>query len=106
MKRLILSGLSVLLATALYTPVAKAEFTVEPYMVQPVNLVFLGYQGYFEQEGIPSNGRFIEAIHSGKVNSTTLVESAIKQGRLPEDTINNKTYLNNVQMALISIDHD
>ncbi len=106
MRRFILSGLSVLLASAFYTPSAKAEFAVEPYMVQPVNLVHLGYQGYFQKEGIPSNGGFIAGIQSGSVTATKLVQSAIAANRLPAETINNSDYIGNVQNALRDIDHD
>jgi EamA domain-containing membrane protein RarD len=106
MKRIILSGLSVLLASTLQMPSAKAEFTTEPYQLQPVNLVYLGYQGYFQKEGIPSNASFIAAIQSGEVTATTLVQSAIEENRLPSSILNDMEYLNNVQGALTAIDHD
>lgn len=106
MKRIILSGLSILLASAFYSPSAKAEFTESPYMVQPVNLVYLGYQGYFDKEGIPSNARFIDGIQSGKVTAMKLVESAIQENRLPAATLNDTGYLNHVRDALRAIDHD
>jgi hypothetical protein len=106
MKGIILSGLSLLLASAFYSPSAKAQFTEPPYMVQPVNLVYLGYQGYFDKEGIPSNSSFIDGIQSGKITAMTLVESAIQENRLPAETIHDTNYLNNVRDALRGIDHD
>jgi hypothetical protein len=106
MKRVILSGLSLLLASAFYNPSAKAEFTEPPYMVQPVNLVYLGYQGYFAKEGIPSNSSFINGIQSGKITAMKLVESAIQENRLPAATLNDSSYLNDVHNALRDIDHD
>ncbi|MGH2412979.1 MAG: hypothetical protein ACRDEA_04645 [Microcystaceae cyanobacterium] len=88
MQRLILSGLSVLLISALNTPSVKAEMAAVNSKVslshitevQPFNLAYLGYQGYFQKEGIPSNGAFISALKSGRVNAIVLVNKAIDRG--------------------------
>lgn len=107
MQRLILSGLSVLLISALQTPSVKAEMSAfKPSMnatiteVLPFNLVYLGYQGYFEDQGVPSNGAFVAGIHSGRVDAMKLVQIAIERGRLSPETLNNQGYLNSVETQL------
>jgi hypothetical protein len=102
MKRLLLSGLSVLLVSALQIPAVKAQtnFDEPAYRVEPFNLVHLGYQGYFEKEGIPSNGAFIAAVEAGKITPIALVNSAIEQGKLPSETLNDQRYLEDVGTQL------
>jgi hypothetical protein len=108
MQRLILSGLSVLLISTLQAPAVKAQMSaLNPQMnshpiteVQPFNLVYLGYQGYFQEQGIPSNGAFIAAVHSGRVNPKKLVQIAIERGRLSPETLNDRGYLNAVESQL------
>jgi hypothetical protein len=105
MQRLILS---VLLVSALNVPAVKAEMSAyKPQMnvhpiteVQPFNLVYLGYQGFFQDRGIPSNGAFLSAIRSGRVNGTKLVQIAIERGRLAPETINDRGYLSAVDDQL------
>jgi hypothetical protein len=113
MERFILSSLSVMLIYAMNSPAVRAE---TPTMnlsashliveVKPFNLVQLGYQGYFKTQGIPSNGAFISAIHSGKVNANALIETAIAAGRLAPETLNNPSYVNAVENQLLSLNQD
>ena len=65
-----------------------------------------GYQGSFSSQGIPSNGAFLSAVSRGKITAKDLVESAIASGRLSPETINNRTYLNNVKVQLNNLDND
>jgi hypothetical protein len=102
MKTIILGGLSVLLASSLYALPAGAK----PYEIGPVTLVHLGYQGYFEKQGIPGNVRFLLASQSGKVTAVKLVEIAIEANRLPAEALNDANYINGVRNALQeNIDH-
>jgi hypothetical protein len=67
---------------------------------RPFNLVRLGYQGYFQDEGIPSNGAFHTAIEHRRVTATKLIEIAIKKGRLSPDALNNQDYVDAVEAQL------
>ncbi|NJM89496.1 MAG: hypothetical protein HC847_22400 [Hydrococcus sp. RU_2_2] len=67
---------------------------------RPFNLVHLGYQGYFQDDGIPSNGAFRTAIKHRLVTAETLIESAIKKGRLSPDALNNQDYVDAVEVQL------
>jgi hypothetical protein len=102
MKSILLSGLSALFISALSIPAVKAGTVANEatYRVEPFTLVYLGYQGYFEQEGIPSNGTFLTGVETGKITPLVLVQSAINHGRLAPATLNDQEYLNNVATQL------
>ena len=74
-----------------------------------------GYQGYFTNQGIPSNGAFARAVHTGRVSAEDLVQGAISeagtqsviaQGRLSPETINDRAYLNSVESHLNTLNND
>jgi hypothetical protein len=102
MKSILLSGLSALFISALSIPALKAETVANEatYRVEPFTLVYLGYQGYFEKEGIPSNGAFLTGVETGKITPMVLVQSAIDHGRLTSETLSDREYLNNVATQL------
>jgi len=114
MKRFLIAGLGTLLFTTATTPAfAKKVATNSPQArnqvtrnVKPFNLVFLGYQGHFQEQGIPSNGAFVNRVRYGDINAKDLVKSAIAQGKLSPDTINNRSYLNAVNNQLFYISRD
>ncbi len=101
MKRFLIAGLGTLLMVTATAPVFAKEVATNSQEsrnqvsrnVKPFNLVFLGYQGYFQQQGIPSNGAFANRVRSGDITAEDLVKSAIATGRLSPDTINNRSYL-------------
>lgn len=68
--------------------------------VEPVTLVQLAYQGYFEDQGIPSHAAFKNAIATGDVDAETLVRSAINKGRLTADALQDEGYMNTVRTQL------
>lgn len=109
MKSLIVAGLSALSIGAITIPtmaqevVARKNHSPLVNQITPVNLVQLGYQGYFKSQGIPSAGRFIMETASGDISAETLVQSAINQGRLSPDTLNDSAYLHIVQTELDSL---
>jgi hypothetical protein len=106
MKNIILGGLSILLASTLYALPVGAEPTAKPYAIEPVTLVHLGYQGYFEKQGIPGNVRFLLDSQSGKVTAVKLVQIAIEANRLSPEALNDANYINGVRTALQeNIDH-
>ncbi len=108
LERLILSALSAIVLFGMNTPSVSAEVTAANQSmhtnkmtnIQPIPLVQLAYQGYFQDQGIPSNGAFISAVQSGRVDAKELIESAVERGRLSTDTLNNQGYLNIVNVAL------
>jgi hypothetical protein len=67
---------------------AKYKMTVTPF-----NLVFLGFQGFFASENIPSAMGFIRGTRDGKITPEALTQAAIKMNRLSADTLQDKTYL-------------
>ena len=68
--------------------------------IPPVTLVQLGYQGYFNQQGIPSHESFRFGVKTGKVDAQKLVQSAIDKGRLSRQSLNDSKYLSSVQYEL------
>lgn len=105
MKRFLLGVLSVFFLSTLSIPSIRAETNSGENVnrLEPFYLVHLGYQGYFEKQGIPSHGAFLVAIKSRKVTPITLVQSAITRGRLSPETLNDQVYLTHVanQLQLI-----
>ncbi|MBD2181178.1 hypothetical protein H6S82_28695 [Planktothrix sp. FACHB-1355] len=116
MKRLIIGGLSVVLLSAVAAPAVRAESptdnpasssstpTVPSFELQPFNLVYMAYQGYFEEQGIPSAQGLISAYRTGTVDAEDIVESAVKANRLPSSVMADDDYLNAVELQLRSLD--
>lgn len=99
----LLTWLSSIAALLLASEIASANPKIDRNQMenlQPFNLVRLGYQGYFQDQGIPSNGSFRAAIQNRRVTATKLIESAIEKGRLSPDALNNPDYENAVERQL------
>ena len=96
MKRILFGSVSALIMATTPTPLLAQDIT-------PVALVFQGYQGFFVEQGVPSSGAFLHAIHFGRVDAKTLVKNAIARGRLSPETINDQSYLRKVNTALFRI---
>lgn len=112
MKSFVLGTLGTLLITTATTPALAEKTSSNPTTnhtniteVQPFNLVYLAYQGYFTGQGIPSNGAFTHAVKIEKITATDLVESAIARGRLSPETLNDSSYLASVEAQLFNIDN-
>ncbi len=60
----------------------------------------MGYQGYFQEQGIDSNEHFRFAVKTGKVDAEALVQSAVDKGRLSNESLDDEAYLNDVQFQL------
>ena len=107
MKRTLLVTLSALTLSLIATPSFAEKVSVtKSLQITPVNLVTRGYQGYFTNQGIPSNAAFNRAAKTGKVTAADLVESAVAQGRLNPETLNDYKYINTVQSYLDGLDND
>jgi hypothetical protein len=77
---------------------AKFEMTVTPF-----NLVFLGFQGFFASEEIPSALSFIQGVRDGEITPEKLTKAAINMNRLSPDTLQDRNYLSSVKSQLNSI---
>lgn len=115
MKRLIIGSIATIilsLAPALAfgsevsTVKTKSEDTSTSLVnqTQPFNLVFLGKQGFFVEQGIPSGAIFLHSISTGKVTAESLIEAGIAEGRLHPDTINDQGYILSVENLLQDLD--
>lgn len=108
MKRFIILASSLLtLSLTAITPtalagevsaVSKRDTTAD--QIKPFNLVHRAYSGHFSEQGIPGFSGLATAYQSGQVQAEDLVETAINQGRLSEQTLNNEGYLNAVDFQL------
>jgi hypothetical protein len=74
---------------------AKFKMTVTPF-----NLVFLGFQGFFASENIPSASAFIQGARTGKITPEALTQAAIKMNRLSPETLQDQDYLTSVKFQL------
>lgn len=116
MKRLIISLLSTVALTTLAAPALAekdpniqslaskdaATQTVNP--ISPFNLITSSYQGRFTSQGIPSNGVLLSGIRSNRIQAEDLVKAAIASNRLNESTLQDRDYLNSVDLLLQNLD--
>lgn len=94
MKNILFGSFTALFLAANATPLVAQE-------IAPINLVYLGYQGYFTKSGIPSYGAFIQAINFQKIDAEALVESAIAEGKLSPKAKTDDRYLRKVKSSLL-----
>lgn len=98
-----------LMATALFvaSPV-RAQHSNESKVnspspnLSPRKLVTLARHGRFLDQGIPSHSNFGNGIRSGRVTAERLVQSAIDQRRLPENSLDNPKFMKAVSDHLKS----
>ena len=107
MKSILIGSLSTILLSSLASP-ALSQVTLSNNIVEitPFALVTGAYQGRFENQGIPSNGIFLNKIRANKIGAEDLVKGAISAGRLSENTLNDKNYLNSVEALIDNLDKD
>ncbi|MBD0263443.1 MAG: hypothetical protein ICV78_12185, partial [Tolypothrix sp. Co-bin9] len=89
--------------TTAVNPTASGNASSYINQLQPFNLVYLAYQGYFEAQGIPSNSALIMAHQNGHLSAKTLVQSAVQANRLSPQVLTDKDYLNAVEVQLNGI---
>jgi hypothetical protein len=100
-----ISMLIILIASAMPTAVSAQTTGVAPTninpnlknqvianQVSPFNLAYLAYQGYLENQGIPSADALINAIVFKTVTAQDVMQAAVKANRLPESTLNDRGY--------------
>ena len=102
--------MSTLLTLGLATSVVAQDLAVGSYRrtvineITPFDLVSNTYQGYLEDQGIPSASSFVHAVRTNKVEAEDLVRAAIAKGRLSEDTINDEAYISYVDLLMDNLD--
>ena len=115
MKSALLVGLSAfaLSLAAVATPTIAAETTAVDAITTgaiqqtpPVTLVSLARQGYLRNQGIPSNQALIQAIAVGQITPETLVRAGIQSNLILSDTLNDRGYLNIVEVQFRDIVQD
>lgn len=116
MKFTILGGLSVLLfsiadVTTLGVEIAAAaergeNSTAIKYQLRPFNLVYLAYQGYFRDQGIPGYSAFLAAYETGRVSAEDLIQSAVKKNKLSSETASDRGYLRAVKSQIEGLRKD
>lgn len=114
MKLLVLGGVSFLLMSVAATSTVRSETTIAQATsstlasttnVEPFDLVFMAYQGFFTNAGIPSNAGLIDAYHFRRISARDLVKAAVAQNRLPSQAVDNQNYLNAVELHLRNLEH-
>jgi len=106
MKRLLTSTLFTILlvgnATAAFAGELAANTSSNSAIreIKPFNLVHRAYSGHFSEQDIPGFNGLITAYKSGQIEAEDLVQTAINQGRLSADTLNDQGYMNAVKSQL------
>jgi hypothetical protein len=96
MKYKIISALTLILLPTIFVPAAKAE-TVE---ITPFQLISLAQNGYLEDQGIPQGNLLIDEYQANRITAEDLVQAAVRDNRLTEDTLTNREYLSAVREQL------
>ncbi len=110
MRRSSVLALSIMLALGSASSLMAKEVTINTeearkiVEITPYDLVTASYQGRFTDDGIPSGGRFFGAVRANKIQAEDLVETAIARGRLPQNAIEDRSYLRNVRFILDNLD--
>lgn len=115
MKRLIISGLSVLLLATVTAPAVSAKDkdtalstanlnSINKNQLTPFDFVSLAYQGGFKAQGIPSSGALLAAYQIGQVSAESLVKKAVAANILSPAVLNDQGYLNAVNNQLNNLE--
>jgi hypothetical protein len=96
MKSLIFSGLSVLMLSLAIAASTKAQSE----RISPFNLAHLARQGYFQKQRIPSYRALCAAVMARRVRAKDLVKAAIAKNRLSPKMLDDKSYLERIEVLL------
>lgn len=115
MRQFIVGGLSVLLLSAATAPGVLAQQSgsmnfnttsgaaapsVSNYQIEPFNLAWMAYQGYFQDQGIPKGRTLISAFESAQVSARDIVQAAAKSGRMSVGFQPSDAYLGAMELTL------
>ncbi|ALF55196.1 hypothetical protein ACX27_23995 [Nostoc piscinale CENA21] len=73
------------------------------HVMQPLNLVYLAYQGNLESQGIPSGKTLIFQHQHGNVKAEDVVKAAVNAKKIPNQFLYNPSYLSEVDVQLASL---
>jgi hypothetical protein len=68
--------------------------------IKPFNLVHRAYSGHFSEQGVPSFNGLATAYQNGQIEAEDLVQTAVDQGRLSPDALDDAGYVNAVDFQL------
>ena len=68
--------------------------------IKPFNLVHRAYSGHFSEQGVPGFNGLVTAYESGQIEAGDLVQTAVDQGRLSPDALDDAGYVNAVDFQL------
>ena len=71
----------------------EAKAKDQSYDLTPRKLITLARHGRFLDQGIPSHSNFGNGIRSGRITAKKLVQSAIDQRRLPENSLSDRKFI-------------
>ncbi|MEH1851180.1 MAG: hypothetical protein V7L11_05690 [Nostoc sp.] len=74
--------------------------------LQLFNTAFLAYQGYLKNQGIPSAGALVFAYQTETLTAKDVVQAAVKDNKLPAEVLNDKDYINAVDLELKWLSND
>lgn len=74
--------------------------------LKPFNVAFLAYQGYLQDQGIPSASDLVFEYQKGSLTANDVVQAAVKANRLPAEVLNDQGYLSAVETQLTSFSRD
>lgn len=92
MKNQLIGLLSFLVLSTAIAPIASAE-TAE---ATPFQLVSLAQNGYLDDQGIPKGSTFLNEYQEGRITANDIVQAAIRDHRLTQNTLSDRAYLNAV----------
>jgi hypothetical protein len=93
-------GLAIVSPVALAGEVAAVSSMDSSREIKPFNLVHRAYSGHFTEQDIPGFHRLAVAYNSGQIKAEDLVQTAIDQGRLSPDKLDDEGYLHTVRYQL------
>jgi hypothetical protein len=106
MKRFLIGSAVTVFFAALSPAALAGEMAAAPETrtnnndIQPFHLVQGAYQGQFNSQGISGFNSLVNGYEHSQIEAEDLVEAAIAQGRLSQDTLQDSGYLNAVSLQL------
>lgn len=111
MRQFIVGGLSVLLLSAATAPGVLAQqsgstnsttgaASAPNFQIEPFNLAWMAYQGYFQDQGIPKGRTLISAFESAQISARDIVKAAAQSGRMPSGFQPSNAYLGTMELTL------
>ncbi|MFN6529982.1 hypothetical protein [Nostoc sp. ChiSLP03a] len=72
--------------------------------IKPFDATFLAYQSNLKAQGGLSNSALVSQSQTGNLTGLNVVKTAVNAKKLPAQALNDKGYLNAVELQLISDD--